>query len=312
MSTSRRSVQARASLAGVDLERTELAVFDTLGRAPITVPGDVRLGDSAGPPRIEWRGKAPWKESPPAGACLWPFLRLKTATDQQIASFAVKWGVLGICKHGRPGTHDSCDPMLVATESWAGQAKPGWWYDSWYWEPLEAWRVRAGRFAAYLSIALDLRQGNTPRIDDWLITEGELAAETVNNAPQGWQANWVAQFMTAVLQDAAIYPLVRWNDATPGFRVTLGRAGLLAPSSASIGYGWKENTLFSALAAQLVVAAAAPLYRCDECRSPFQAQRRPRSDRRRYCPECSQDARLASKRRWWRDKGSGRRSTPAV
>ncbi len=57
--------------------------------------------------------------------------------------------------------------------------------------------------------------------------------------------------------------------------------------------------LFSVLCGQLVaiLVSANGIAICDECSSIYQPSRRPRSDRRHYCPTCQQDANLAAKRR---------------
>jgi hypothetical protein len=117
---------------------------------------------------------------------------------------------------------------------------------------------------------------------------------------RGRQAEWLSQGLTFLIQDAAIFPSVSWDQQQRSFRVTLARAGQLAAKAhRTFSYSWPSNNLFSDLVAQPVVAVAGNLYRCDWCGWPFESRRRPRVDKRRYCESCRREADLASKRNSW-------------
>lgn len=95
------------------------------------------------------------------------------------------------------------------------------------------------------------------------------------------------------------------------------------PGSSALDVRVQYHGLAGALAIELAAAMASPLgvHRCDECHLPYvPLRRRPRFDRRRYCPACSgpreegpalRAASRAAKRAWWRDN-KGRGSTRRV
>src|SRR5688500_8830810 len=66
-------------------------------------------------PRLEWLppgGEDP--SSPPIASCFWEFVHLDEEAYELLASFARRWGVLGICNHGWPCTHSTeCLPLGV-------------------------------------------------------------------------------------------------------------------------------------------------------------------------------------------------------
>src|SRR5947208_16106489 len=64
---------------------------------------------------LQWRlGKAPGLAPPTAGAAgaLDGFIRLVAASDEEVLAYARRWGMLQLCKHDRPFTHDRrCVPV---------------------------------------------------------------------------------------------------------------------------------------------------------------------------------------------------------
>jgi hypothetical protein len=137
-----------------------------------------------GPPRVEWIATKE-RESPELNDCLFAFTRLaKAPSDSQLAQFAMRWGPLGICKHGWPSTHDngSCAPLRAPERYWEHHTEQTAWsavfwsgpgeipMNEWqgtYWEPLVAWRFYVRKFAAALNIANFLRKERPGRHEDW-------------------------------------------------------------------------------------------------------------------------------------------------
>ena len=72
-------------------------------------------------------------------------------------------------------------------------------------------------------------------------------------------------------------------------------------------------SLFEVLAVQLAAALVSPfgVYRCGECKQPYTPEKRrpPRDGRAHYCPDCSEGASLAAKRRWWRENKAGKQAS---
>src|SRR5271163_4574975 len=86
------------------LERTLLA-----GRLPVPAPITVRDG------RLEYRLGPRWKQADPDKQnLLTDFLYLSEASDDQIAAFARRWGVLGLCAHWLPYGHPAVRPWMAA------------------------------------------------------------------------------------------------------------------------------------------------------------------------------------------------------
>jgi hypothetical protein len=80
-----------------------------------------------------------------SGGLLGRFVALRDAPDDQIAAFARLYGVLGICKHGRPWPHaeDMASGHLLVCP-WVRRGDDGGA------EPLAAWRALAAQAAALL------------------------------------------------------------------------------------------------------------------------------------------------------------------
>ena len=64
------------------------------------VPQHMELTEDA----VLWAG--PFKEVRPGPGLLENFLNLVDESDEEIFRYARRWGVLGICKHGVPASHN--------------------------------------------------------------------------------------------------------------------------------------------------------------------------------------------------------------
>ena len=91
------------------------------------------------------------------------FSRLATVKPARIREFAAEWGLLCICEHGVPASHNPPPPFLGGYNgieywcSWLG------WHDRPRevdgWEPLAAWAEFAGKAHAILNLAAALHVG---------------------------------------------------------------------------------------------------------------------------------------------------------
>ena len=89
------------------------------------------------------------------------FFSVSRCRPMSIRNYARRWGVLEICKHGLPASHnpfrpdrdDYCSPM-----SGAGGCLPS---------PVSTWRLLSARFRALVRIDAKLRAGELGMPEDW-------------------------------------------------------------------------------------------------------------------------------------------------
>ncbi len=233
--------------------------------------------------------------------CLSRFTRLADGSDESIAKFAARWGILSICDHGVPSSHDPyCRPLGEMDGGSAG------WFG---WEPIHIWRIYARRARAFLSIAAALRNDQQPSEADWRIIVGGpltyaqmmpphydlLAFDPVSRrfGSTARHGEVLADYVTGWLDLAGLRPEMRWRagDGVPHIELVPAWAGIYDASP----------SLFGTLAIQVAAALTSRtgLYRCTECKETYEPRnRRPRHDRDAYCPDCSANG--APKKSWAR------------
>jgi hypothetical protein len=239
-------------LAGILTESGEVdrsSAFKHL-RVPKTVSVD---GD-----RLRWgseQGFAVSKTLPPGPRLLLGFLRLADADPREVLAYSQQWGVLGICEHGLPATHNyrtSSDPPGTG-------CRPA--HDGTFWEPVEAWRDLAQQARALLGLAAALRQGQLGTTADWnrvgIVAPADIEGQRL--------------FMSFVVNR-----FLNWGNTR--IRFSWGDSPTLHIGGPS---------LYSVLALQLAQAVVAgSLVFCSGCGSTYEPGRRPRKDHRQYCPDC--------------------------
>jgi hypothetical protein len=209
------------------------------------------------------------------------FLRLHSATDIAILGYARRWGVLGLCEHWLPcshnqypyGAHDgvrSCLPMLTSPPEGSSFRLR---------EPLAAWRVWSQKAQALINIGARLNQGKIAGVEDW------QALKELPSSPFGTEP-----FMesVAMARDQLAFELDGWisiGQVRPriSWRKDQARFSLDAVSSGP--------NLFGLLALNIAVAIAAGhgeqgLAVCSACGLSYIPDRRPNPDRRNYCEKC--------------------------
>jgi hypothetical protein len=236
--------------------------------------------------------------SPQPGRCLADFVRLDEATADRVLAFAAAWGPL----------YDS---------GWTDLG-PGAQRTSWHFsehlptgglrEPLDGWRGRARQLGALLRAAANLQQGEpiagadraamlygghqdsvgTRRLGAQVIDlEGRARVLLPTKAPLDEQGQTLVALAAEWIppSDLALRPA--WDAGARA--VTLG-----------IRFLAHRQPLVAVLGIELAAALTSPagLWSCDGCAYPYTPTRRPRHDRRRFCPVCSQSR--APARLWWR------------
>lgn len=265
------------------------------------VPGFIDSDDT----RLMWayRDKRTWSRFvTPEPTLLETFVGLATGTAQEIKLFAQRFGVLYICEHGMPSTHDqtvapSSDTGFAARcplKRIRGNSRPTSipTTSTLYWEPLEAWRTYARQARTILSLSVSLRHGRGGSTDEWsalyppedapATVPEELAAHAA--APDAVTARVLfSAFLDGWMQMGGVQPHLAWT-----------------PHGAEITFG--SRSLFGAVVTQLLLAVSGTTAYafCSSCGKVYRPTRVPRLDQRHYCPSCGDKAK-------WKDAQRDRR-----
>lgn len=226
------------------------------------------------------------------------FVRLAdpAASDEQILSFARSWGLLGLCSHGLPRTHDpNSIPYSLSFGLWL---TGNWWCQSGLSspEPVACWRYWARQAAALATLIAAVR------------------AETLG-APRDWEVLWSPgpwvsgepwdQSIAAIdggyryLRQRVFGQLGSQREHLAGALQTWLRLG-----GVQIEVSWafserprvdvRNRGLFDTIGLLLVFVAGEleGFTFCHACRAPIAPRRRlgPR-DRWRYCAACRTEKR---------------------
>lgn len=224
--------------------------------------------------------------------CLDGFLKLagtpdKVVPNDQILAFARQWGVLGICAHGLPATHNPPSTGLEVEETSRGGCL---WLvtDSGQWcEPVDVWRHLAEQANQLVRMAIGLHQRRH---------EGKTVL------PEEWDQLMLQAMWWLTVGD--VRPFVFWNNERDKPSVMLGSAQM--PKATVPDEGW--GTLFGLIATQLtfVVAGADGFDWCDGCHSIRPVEERPRIQGHFwYCSECrvnNKKMQTTNRQRRWRDQ----------
>lgn len=269
------------------------------------MPGEIDLAGEL----LTWSARsAYYKHARPS--MLADFVRLCDADDAAILSYARKWGVLNICEHGLPCSHNQypyglidgvkpCLPQLLTPLPAQGS-------DFRFGERLEHWRVWSRKAKALMTIGSHLNRRKLPRYGDWEVIKGfcESPWETESRpymkslASARKELAWEVDHWIALSQ---VRPRISWNETVADWRCSLD-ALCTGPN------------LFGVLAVYLIGAIAAPgrgIAICSSCAQPYIPERRPDPNRNNYCRHCQgksgkQAARRDAARRF-RAKQRGRK-----
>jgi len=258
----------------------------------------VRLAD--GSEWLEWEKAREWHVlSPPPGTCLWSFVRLDGPSSQQVEAFAAAWGPLNDTGFEELG--DEADRMQWHfSESFPNGVLR---------EPVSGWRGRARQLGALLRGAASLQKGEPMMLADRLDalygghvdSDGtkRLGARLVDrngraqmllpsHASLGEQRQALASLAAEWLPASDLVLRPTWDPGADA-------------AAMSIEFLAHRQPLVAVLGIELAAALTSPsgLWSCDGCPYPYTPTRRPRHDRRRFCPACSKSR--APAKLWWRE-----------
>lgn len=277
--------------------------------------------------RVCWRPTKPaptflgyqqaYSKRAPGSGLLEQFVAVGDAPDEDIVRYARHWGVLAICTHGLPASHDPrCAPMELPSR-----------HGLVFWEPVQSWRFFSRHAQAMLEIAVAtqnaqvvesaaaqlLRRPPRPKggvappraasgrrnepIDLAMLLE--VLHDRKNKNPWEHTFNVIEAHLLskgrssrkehALVQQRALvtFAVNRWLDwgrvrphvvwNGPTPTIELTAGGLL-----------EADRLLGALALQLayVVASSEGVATCFACGRFYTPRRRPAAGRRSFCPAC--------------------------
>jgi len=192
------------------------------------------------------------------------FVDLADKTDDAIAAFARKWGLLHPCAHNVPRTH----PPLVGefrTGPFCDTVDAGAVAGS---EPLAIWRVWASMGRAVVRIASQHRLETNGEQTDWRFLLPEDQGQTVAEGSLEVAKARLATVVEVWLRIGAVQPKV--DPLRPPHLFVSG------------------VDLFGAIALQLamVVTSSRGLSFCSGCGSAYSPTHQPTARRRHYCDDC--------------------------
>ena len=217
----------------------------------------------------------------PRGGVLDEFLQLaKQDSPQSVLRFAREWGVLGICEHDLPHSHNS--PISTG----GGGCSPRRCSEWVFWEPVNVWFQIAGHFNAILNIAAALHLGRKGKKRDWDLIKPMLDSEGRTLRAERY---WLGTEIDAMLKIGDVRPTFSWVHHHPTIKYATGGA-------------WAN--LFGYLALQLALAVSRTdgLATCSACGRSYMPDRRPNPDRRSYCEDCGLPAAQRDASRAYRAK----------
>lgn len=249
-------------------------------RAPIV------LGNDDGLLIWHWEDKVMSKPLRPEAhgfGLLCEFMNLADAPVETILAFARKWGVLEICQHGLPCTHN-----LLYADTFLGRlCFPFSYTDTkFFYEPISYWYFYARQMRALLNIAVRLKQGVPGLVEDWKVvqvsgldqkSEVKILGEELFAEIFGRTAKDDRLFMLKLLDHwlsmGDVRPTLVWDD-----------------EHCSVSF---DNTLFGMLVMQLMleISSSGGIAFCHGCGKSYAPKgRRPKVGQRNYCLKCGRPA----------------------
>lgn len=226
----------------------------------VTVPAEIELEGS----EIRWNPQdANFVTKEVKKELLLDFARLVLVGSESILEFARSWGVLGLCEHGLPATHNPAQHSLSGQVISVGCEPTGK-------ESVQEWQEYARKIRAVLNVAAQIRKGEVGRREDWLVLGMDDEQQ-----PKEIRAS-------EILIEKIANTLLDLVNVRP--RLQMNPAGITISHPAN-------SSLFGVIAiqvAQHVAGTNGPLL-CSACGELYELlviDRRPRAGERNYCFEC--------------------------
>jgi hypothetical protein len=192
---------------------------------------------------------------------LFDFSELAEADDSRVLNYARKFGVLGLCEHGKPLGHITRMPIekVCTPLGWPRECR----------EPIERWRFFALGFRAVLRISVALHEGKNGDAEDWT-----HALNLPRIAERGAPWAHVVGIVNHLMSWAAVQPYwILRADNTMGMEL---RASV------------PDSALFATLVTELLftITQTKGLLICSDCGRFFLPKHPPRTGVRRFCERC--------------------------
>jgi len=266
----------------------------------LTVPERVELENAEDGPVLVDAG-ADWETEVPDDLLL-RFASLAEGSDREIVTFARTYGLLGLCVHGLPSSHnpppyprgargggfratirsfladDDLDPVwriqtaIRLLDSYSDAELVNWCHPADR-EFVEDWRLFAAGAAALLTIAGRLHQDRLPPLSAWEDVYGRSEID-----PSRWRTprkvsserSRLVRVVGEWIRLGNVRPVPTWGHGEPP------------------GIDLRGSGLFAALARQLAftIAGGGGFAFCHECSRFFVPARRRSPRRRAFCPDC--------------------------
>jgi hypothetical protein len=156
------------------------------------------------------------------------FIALDGADGKRIARFAQRWGVLGICEHGLPASHNTGVHVYFGSPLWDKTARveyqkscfPMQLSDGLYSEPLAEWRFWTELANRIVRIGADLQSNQPGKTSDWQAMgyepwhfEGLFGGNTHPSMPPplGFGKVLLADYITEWLVITGVNPAFYWS-----------------------------------------------------------------------------------------------------
>ena len=212
----------------------------------------------------------PIEEREPGPGMLNEFIALQDADDEQIGAYALRWGTLGICIHGKPSSH-AAFANAVEWPCWLLREEARLYA----WEPLERWRYFSRQAGAILNLAARLHTDQPGRPEDWqqVITRKDRPVPWWRPSAVRSERIMLGYIVSEWMTLGDVRPVLTWWSTNPRPQVEFGSGG---------------SSFFGALACQLMftIARVDGVAVCSGCSTVYIPPRRPRRDQRRYCSGC--------------------------
>ncbi len=233
------------------------------------------------------------------------FITIKTPA--QVLRFAELYGVLDLCQHGLPASHNwsattrGCYPV-----GWDTRVS---WETLICREPIKRWLYYAAQFRAVLRLVLAVLQEKAGADEDWAlamadyVSDGEeretvlVASERrpmehrVPGRASTGQRLLLAEIINDLLALGGVRPSIKWarDEKESSFQLSASTFGLMALQLALISSGSHRLAI------------------CDGCKEIYVRKRRlPRPSQHGYCEACSPTKANRQRQSSWRAKPGNR------
>ena len=222
------------------------------------------------------------------------FIALSNAPTADIVKFASRWGMLGLCRHGKPSFHQGefrCNDIQIELNE-AGM---------WHIEDPKRWRYYASQLRALWRLAIAIeRAPDGPKGHYYINCSPEIQAELITPGVPGEKSDWesilqelgplgkggfdwygralaakaLSRYLSHMLQECGLRPRVFWLPAERG-----GTAEWTL---------WDGNNLLPQIIGRMVlkIVGAQDYGICKGCEEPLFLRRGQIKGRDVYCKAC--------------------------